>query len=260
MGRRRRSSAAMPELPEPTCSPPTSAIAALIARVQACRLCPGMEGRRRVLSEANGRPGAAVLFVGEAPGRLGADRTGVPFHGDQSGRRFEALLAAAGWTREEVFVTNAVLCNPRAPHGRNRPPTRGELANCRQHLLDTLRVVDPRLVVALGRRALEALGALHPHGLALRRDVARPVSWLDGRWLVALYHPALRAAVHRAFAQQVEDWQRVREFLRGPTSGGDGRPMVRLRASGGTASLPSAALTALSHALTALQLDPASEQ
>ena len=171
-----------------------------------------MAGQRRVLSVANGAPGAAVLFVGEAPGRLGAERTGVPFHGDRSGHRFEALLASVGWRRDRVFVTNAVLCNPRTPAGRNRPPSRQELANCRPHLLETVRVVDPHVVVALGQRALDALGALSPHGLTLAQP-AEPVLWLDGRFLLALYHPSPLALAHRPHEQQLADWRRLSAFV-----------------------------------------------
>ncbi|MCC7105701.1 MAG: uracil-DNA glycosylase, partial [Chloroflexi bacterium] len=84
----------------------------LIARAQGCAACPAMAGRRRVLSGANGSPLAPLMFIAEAPGRLGAERTGVPFSGDQAGRSFELLLREARLTRTEVFVTNAVLCNP----------------------------------------------------------------------------------------------------------------------------------------------------
>src|SRR4051794_39073251 len=96
-----------------------TAFAALVARVQACERCPRMAGRARVLGVANGSRRPRILFVAEAPGRFGGDRTGVPLHGDRSGAIFEALLAAAGLSRAEIFVTNAVLCNPRDPAGRN---------------------------------------------------------------------------------------------------------------------------------------------
>jgi DNA polymerase len=79
----------------------------LVEAVQGCRRCPTMEGRRRVLGPANGRLDARVLFVAEAPGRLGGDRTGVPLSSDQTGRNFARLLGAAGLRRDEVFVTNA---------------------------------------------------------------------------------------------------------------------------------------------------------
>jgi uracil-DNA glycosylase family 4 len=191
------------------------AFEALVRRARACRLCASMAGRRRVLGCANGAPGARVLFVGEAPGRYGADRTDVPFHGDRSGQRFERLLGVTGWSRGEVFVTNAVLCNPRSADGRNRSPNHAELANCRRHLVDTIEVVGPRVVVALGGWALRALAAVHPHQLSLREDVGRPVAWRRGVWLTVLYHPGARATVHRSDARQEEDWRRLRAFVDG---------------------------------------------
>ena len=99
-----------------------AAFAALVARAQACTRCARMAGRRRVLGPGNGPSDARVLFVAEAPGRFGGDRTAVPLHGDRSGATFAHLLAAAGLDRGEVFVTNAVLCNPRDPAGRNTRP------------------------------------------------------------------------------------------------------------------------------------------
>jgi uracil-DNA glycosylase family 4 len=164
-----------------------------------------MAGRRRVLSAANGQPGALVFFVGEAPGRLGGERTGVPFSGDQSGRNLTALLAVAGLRREDVFITNAVLCNPRDERGRNRPPARAELAACGDFLARQLTVIDAPLVVSLGAVALAALGALAPHGLRLRDAVGQPCDW-QGRLLVPLYHPGPRAQLHRPFAVQQTDF------------------------------------------------------
>jgi uracil-DNA glycosylase family 4 len=164
-----------------------------------------MAGRRRVLSRANGSPGALVLFIGEAPGRLGGERTGIPFSGDQTGRNFAALLAEAGLAREQVFITNAILCNPQDERGRNRGPAREELAACRDFLTRQLALVDAPLVVPLGAVALEALDAVAAHGLRLREAVGRPVPW-QGRTLVPLYHPGPRAQLHRPFAMQREDF------------------------------------------------------
>ena len=87
-----------------------------------------------MLGPANWPPAPRVLFVAEAPGRFGGDRTGVPLEGDRSGTNFAALLAAAGLDRATVFVTNAVLCNPRDAAGRNARPTAAELRNCSEHL------------------------------------------------------------------------------------------------------------------------------
>ena len=167
-----------------------------------------MDGRRRVLGPANGPLEARALFVAEAPGRLGGDRTGVPLTADQTGRNFTRLLAAAGLRRDEVFVTNAVLCNPRCPRGLNRPPSRAELASCRAHLDATLRIVAAPIVVSLGAVALAALARDRAARASLRADVGQPRAW-RGRTLVPLYHPGPRAQIHRPFALQAADFRRL---------------------------------------------------
>ena len=63
------------------------------------------------------------MFIGEAPGRKGADRTRVPFSGDQSGANLDRFLGSIGLTREQIFITSAALCNPRTESGANRKPT-----------------------------------------------------------------------------------------------------------------------------------------
>src|SRR5205085_8893568 len=136
---------------------------ALVALAAACVKCPAMCDRSAVLSERNGRVGARVMFVGEAPGRQGGDRTRVPFSGDQSGRNFSRYLASIGLAREEVFITNSALCNPRSETGANRRPTRRELSNCSDFLQRQIEVIGPRVVVTLGAVALEALRAVEYH-------------------------------------------------------------------------------------------------
>ena len=185
----------------------------LCVAAAACDRCPGMAGRLRLLSAANGRPGARVMFVAEAPGRLGGDRTGVPLSGDRSGARFDRLLAAAGWERHDVFVTNAVLCNPRSPDGRrNRPPSSTELRSCADLLSRQIAVVGPLVVAPLGAVALAAVARCHPHHLVLRADVGRPAPWGD-RWLVPLYHPGDRAQIQRREPQQADDFRARRAFV-----------------------------------------------
>lgn len=185
----------------------------LCAAAQACRACPTMAGRRRVLSAANGGPGARVIFIGEAPGRRGGERTGIPFSGDQTGRNFMALLAQAGLSRHEVFITNAILCNPQDPRGRNRPPSRVELVACRHYLARQLALIDAPVIAPLGVVALAALAGLSPHRLRLATAVGQPSAW-NGRYLFPLYHPGPRAQLHRPFASQVEDFQRLGAFVR----------------------------------------------
>ena len=159
-----------------------------------------------VLGAANGPAAARVMFVGEAPGRHGAGKSGVPFLGDESGRRFESLLAEAGLSRDEVFVTNAVLCNPLHANGNNRRPKASEVKRCLPHLRGQIEAVDPAFVVALGEVALSALGRLEPHNLRLRDAGVAPVPWLNRR-LLALYHPGRRALVHRGDELQRQDWR-----------------------------------------------------
>lgn len=190
------------------CQTSEPAFARLVDDVQACRRCPRMEGRTRVLGPANGPLTARLLFVAEAPGRLGADVSGVPLTGDRAGRTFDALLAAAGIQRSAVFVTNAVLCNPRDAGGRNARPTAGEVANCSPHLARLIAIIQPNWVVTLGAVALAALDRIAAHGLLLARDVGRPVAW-HGRRLVPLYHPGPRALIRRPLAMQSADYQRL---------------------------------------------------
>jgi uracil-DNA glycosylase family 4 len=187
------------------------ALDALVREVSACFAC-GPMAHCHTLGRSNGPPDARVLFVGEAPGRLGAGRSGVPFEGDQSGRRFETLLAAAGLERRCVFVTNAVLCNPLDASGRNRRPLISEVARCLPFLRQQIEAVDADFVVALGGVALAALARLAPHGLSLRRDCGRPLRW-HGRTLVPLYHPGRRALVHRPEGLQLDDWRRLGEIV-----------------------------------------------
>lgn len=188
--------------------------AALVAEAASCRRCPAMCGRSAVLSELNGRAGARVMFVGEAPGRQGGDRTRVPFSGDQSGRNFSRYLASVGLVREEIFITNAALCNPRAESGANRKPTRAEVENCSEFLRRQIEVVGPRVVVTLGAVSLAALRSVEYHRLSLKENVGQVQEW-GGRLLVPLYHPSPQVlASHRREAAQLEDYKSVALALR----------------------------------------------
>ncbi|HXG24969.1 MAG TPA: uracil-DNA glycosylase, partial [Chthonomonadales bacterium] len=170
--------------------------AQLAAEAQSCMLCPSMAARTAVLSERNGSLKPRVLFVGEAPGRRGADRTRVPMSGDASGQAFQHLLELTGLSREEVFITNAVLCNPRSETGANRRPSDREVRNCIGFLRRTIELLDPPLVVAMGAVALKALANLEPHRLTLAQDVGRCVVWY-GRMLIPVYHPSPQVLISR---------------------------------------------------------------
>ena len=173
-----------------------------------------MCGRSAVLSDLNGSIDARVMFIGEAPGRKGADRTRVPFSGDQSGANLDRYLNSIHLTREQIFITSAALCNPRSESGANRRPTTTELANCSDFLRRTIELVDPRVVVTLGSVALEALKRIHYHELNLKEHAAEIHRW-HGRLLVPIYHPSPQVlASHRREAQQLRDYQVVAQAVR----------------------------------------------
>lgn len=185
----------------------------LVKDAACCTVCPAMCGRSAVLSELNGSPEARVMFIGEAPGRKGADRTRVPFSGDQSGVNFDRFLDSIELTRKEIFITSAALCNPRTESGANRRPSQKEIYNCSSFLQRTIEVVNPRLIVTLGSVALEALKRIQYHELNLKESAARVHSWND-RVLVPIYHPSPQVlASHRREAEQLQDYQVVRQAI-----------------------------------------------
>ena len=178
-----------------------------------CRVCPNLADQSAVLSSGNGSLTAQVVFVAEAPGRFGAGRTGIPFSGDQSGKNFEILLSHAGWTRNEVFITNAALCNPLL-NGNNRRPTSREIQNCSHYLESVLKIIQPKIVVTLGGVGLQAinflLGTKHPLGKTVARPIATPKFIL-----IPLYHPSPRVTHwRRTLPRQKRDFKKIVSTLK----------------------------------------------
>lgn len=189
----------------------------LMEEVQSCDRCARMKGRTRVLSLHNGPLDAQILFVAEAPGRFGADVSAIPLFGDQTGDNFGELLGAAGWTRKKVFATNACLCNPRSEKGNNDKPTPREIRNCSSFLRKTIEIVQPKVVIALGEKALHALAILDEHGCRppLNKHVGKHLLWFD-RLLVPLYHPSPRVCNkkgNRPLDIQKDDYRALRNLL-----------------------------------------------
>ena len=104
-----------------------------------------------------------------------------------------------------MFITNAVLCNPRDEGGRNRRPNASELRNCLELLSRQIEVVNPEVIATLGATALAALAMIEEHNLTLSRDVGSVVPW-HGRRLVPLYHPSPRALARRPLAIHNDDY------------------------------------------------------
>lgn len=185
----------------------------LVSEAAGCCRCPAMCERTAVFSARNGSLTARVMFIGEAPGRKGADRTHVPFSGDQSGKNFDRFIASIGLAREEIFITSAALCNPRTDSGANRKPTKSEVAKCSRFLRRAIEIIDPRVVVTLGSVALEALKNIEWHELNLKESTGKIHDW-DGRLLVPIYHPSPQVlASHRREAAQLQDYKVVTQAI-----------------------------------------------
>jgi len=160
------------------------ALRRLRASIQDCTRCDALVRCRSRVVPGDGRVPAEVVFVGIAPGRLGGDRTGIPFSGDRSGHLLRQMIKHSGLAR--VFITNLVRCNPRDAAGRNRDPTADEIAHCREHLRAEFAIVRPRIVACLGRMAWKELaGRATP--FTPRRGKLTEV---DGLLLFPMYHPA----------------------------------------------------------------------
>lgn len=199
------------------------AIAAEIARCTRCRL---HEGRTRVVP-GEGNPDTEVVFVGEGPG-FNEDRQGRPFVG-RAGRVLVDLLALIGWRREDVFITNVVKCRP----PENRDPEPDEIAACAPFLARQLEVLDPALVVTLGRHSM---GRFMPgarisqvHGTWLKAD---PALGAPDALVYAMYHPAAADRSPEVMRQSRLDAESI------PTALLEAR---RLRAASSEADGPAAA-------------------
>ena len=116
----------------------------LYERIADCPNCILAKTRTRTVP-GSGPATSEVMFVGEGPGQR-EDERGVPFVGP-AGKLLDELLAAAGWTRADVYVTNVVKCRPPG----NRDPETEEMAACAPFLEEQLRLLNPRLIVTLGR-------------------------------------------------------------------------------------------------------------
>lgn len=156
------------------------------AEALACKRCPLWQTRTQVVF-GEGNPYAKLMLVGEGPGES-EDKQGHPFVG-RAGALLNRALAAAGISREQVWVTNLVRSRPVVLQGgvlRNRPPRASEVAACSVWMNAELELVRPRVVVCLG--AVPASFLIHPQF----RINAERATWfdVDGTRRIATFHPA----------------------------------------------------------------------
>jgi uracil-DNA glycosylase family 4 len=161
-----------------------SAFEAIAAEVRVCTKCRLHETRTRAVP-GEGDLDTEVVFVGEGPG-FNEDREGRPFIG-RAGDLLVKLLASIGWRRDDVFITNVVKCRP----PDNRDPQPDEIAACAPYLRRQLELLDPALVVTLGRFSM---GTFMPgakisqaHGSVRAVD---PATGARDATVFAMYHPA----------------------------------------------------------------------
>jgi uracil-DNA glycosylase len=173
---------------------------AIAVEVRACTNCR-LHETRSLAVPGEGSPDTEVVFVGEGPG-YNEDREGRPFVG-RAGALLGKFLASLGWRREDVFITNIVKCRP----PDNRDPEPDEIAACAPYLRRQLEILDPALVVTLGRHSL---GRFMPgERISQAHGTIRPVDPATGAanaLAFALYHPAaaLRASeIERSSYQDV---------------------------------------------------------
>jgi uracil-DNA glycosylase family 4 len=152
------------------------AIAERIRTTQCCGLCRG----RTNAVPGEGNPAAQLMFIGEGPGAT-EDALGRPFVG-QAGKLLDEIIQAIGLRREDVYITNIVKCRP----PQNRKPLPDEMAACMPYLHRQIALIRPKVIVALGGTAGEAL-------LNSRKSLGElrgKVHSYGGIPLVATYHPA----------------------------------------------------------------------
>jgi len=151
-------------------------VAGVIAGCTRCFLCQG----RTHTVPGEGSPRAGLMFIGEGPGQT-EDATGRPFVG-RAGELLTQIIEAIDLRREDVFIANAVKCRP----PQNRKPLPDEMAACWPYLERQIELIRPKVIVALGATAVEAL-------LQARRSLAElrgRVHSYRGIPLVVTYHPA----------------------------------------------------------------------
>lgn len=173
-----------------------------------CRACARSETRQQVVF-GSGNPDASIMLIGEAPSATD-DSTGLPFTGP-AGRLLDELLAEAGTSRDEIWITNLVRCfagRERAGRTENRPVRAGEVASCRTWLNLEIQYVNPKLIVAVGAPAARVL--IGPD-IRLTEQRGSVMKRADGRLVMPTIQPAF--AMRLRTLQDEAAYQQARSDL-----------------------------------------------
>src|SRR5579859_6519025 len=178
-------------------------LAAIEARAKVCVKCSELSRCRHSVVFGVGSPQAEIMFVGEAPGH-DEDMQGIPFVG-RAGDLLTKIIAAMGFTRDEVYIANVLKCRP----PQNRTPLPDEVANCLPYLLSQIDLIKPKVIVGLGATAVRSL-----------LDVQIGITKMRGHWytfhdtpIMPTFHPAYLLRNPPAKKEVWEDMKAVLEKL-----------------------------------------------
>lgn len=181
--------------PVAAANPDAGTLTNLAARVASCTACPLHETRTQTVFGV-GDPAASCLIIGEAPGAE-EDRRGEPFVG-RAGQLLNAMLAAIGFRREQVYIANILKCRP----PRNRDPEAAEVEACSAFLAQQIELIRPRVIVAVGRIAAQnLLGVDTPIGRMRGQRYSYGPAAIP---VVVTYHPAY---LLRSPGEKAKSWQ-----------------------------------------------------
>ena len=177
---RRRIESSTSGQPQENAASKRDIILAMKKEVDRCTKCPVLVKNRTKTVFGAGHVNARLVFVGEAPGR-DEDIQGIPFVG-RAGQLLTKMIESIGLDRKQIFIANILNCRP----PQNPNPLPEEIMNCEPYLLEQLRVIEPKIICALGSFAAKTL---------LKTD--SPISRLRGRFhdyhgvkLLPTFHPA----------------------------------------------------------------------
>lgn len=177
------------------------ALDAIADEIARCRVCK--RGKVGLPVPGEGNPDAEVVFIGEAPGKLEA-QTGKPFVG-RSGKVLRAMIAEIGLKDTDVFITSPVKYLP-----KHVTPTPADVAHGRKHLLAQLDIIQPKIIVLMGRVA--ALALLQEH--VSIADVHGTEIDKDGRTYLVAYHPAATLYAPKAKEPFRKDFLVLKQLLK----------------------------------------------
>jgi uracil-DNA glycosylase len=180
---------------------PAEVLKEVASQVVVCEKCALHFSRKRAVP-GEGPVDAKIMFIGEGPGFY-ENEQGRPFVG-AAGQFLSELLTKIGMKREQVFITNVVKCRPPS----NRDPLPEELAACSDYLERQIEALNPRVIVTLGRYSMARFLPM-----AKISDVHGQASYVRGRMVVAMYHPA--AALHQPSLRPAleKDFMRLPEYV-----------------------------------------------